>query len=188
MKKLSHNPKHAAGFTLTELMTVVIIISILAIVGGGSYKRAAEQSRFSDGLTAASSVMGAVERYYAEHFREADSTRPQAHQIDISFPRQEACSGTDTNNYCVKTKYFETTIYDGYVEARRYKGSTPQNYAARSYASTFGSNKLLGNVCVYFPNNINERTQDTFCTPLGYTSCANCPGTNSDGAKCCQKP
>lgn len=41
------------GFTLTELMAVVIIIGILAGIGFGSYQKAIERSRFSEGLAAA---------------------------------------------------------------------------------------------------------------------------------------
>ena len=50
------------GFTLTELMVVVIIIAILAGLGLGSYKKAVERSHFTEGLQAVNAVAEAVTR------------------------------------------------------------------------------------------------------------------------------
>ena len=74
------------GFTLTELMAVVIILSILSALAAGSYKKAVERSRLSDGLIAATTVMEAVNRYQAEKYPAANADYPKYSQLDISFP------------------------------------------------------------------------------------------------------
>lgn len=170
-----------AGFTLAELMAVVIIITLLSAIFGGSYKRAVEQSRLSDGLSAASSVMGAVERYQAEHFlSDANAAYPTKGKLDISFPNQQEC--TEASNYCFKTKYFETTISPcGYVEAQRFKGNTAGNYGVRVYASTFfvnsqacgtnnANNRYRKPECMYFNASTNKAGKD-LCIAAGYTNC-----------------
>ena len=172
MKRFEYTQKiSAAGFTLTELMAVVIILAILAGVAGGSYKKAIEQSHFSDGLTAASTIMGAVERYQADNY---STTQPKMSQLDISLANQKNC--TSSSNYCKKTKYFETTIYNGYVDAKRMKGSTDGGYTVRVYSSTFGSNMLKGSTCVY-----RTGAGKNLCIGVGYSSCDT---TNSE----CSKP
>ena len=154
------------GFTLTELMAVVIIVGILAAVASGSFKKATERSHFSEGLVAANTVLGAVERYYAETCNEgACVTQPEISRLDVSLANQRAC--TASSNYCAKTKYFEITIGDGYVEAVRMKDSKQGDYTIRAYPETFGSNQRTGDVCVA---NTMPGGKD-LCISMGYANC-----------------
>ena len=172
-----HTPRFFnAGFTLTELMAVVIIIAVMSAMASGSYKKAVERSRISDGLLAATAVMEAVNRDYADRFpsSNASSYRPKISQLDISFANQRAC--TTASDYCVKTKYFETTIVkpstsniDQYVEAKRMKGATQGDIAIRVYPSDFGSNKTKTPRCVGLTNAGKD-----LCVSAGYTSTETC--------------
>lgn len=169
MKKLGISFER--GFTLTELMAVVIIIAILSGIAAGSYKKAVERSRFADGLAMASSVMEAVDRYFYDNPTASDSQYPKLSKLDISFANQKPCSG-NTLNYCVKTKYFSTTITNsGYTEAARNNG----NYKVRVYSSAFGSNTHEDPQCIY----LNEGGKK-MCISMGYSSCTTSP--------ICQKP
>lgn len=155
------------GFTLTELLAVVIILSILAVIAAGTYKKAVERSRFSDGLTMASTVMEAVNRY----FYDTQVQRPTKDKLDVSFANQQECTANPT--YCYKTKYFETTIYTGYTDAKRASGL----YTVRVYSTAFGSNTRKDPVCV-----TTSDEGKNFCGSVGYTSCT---GT---GTFVCSKP
>lgn len=156
-----------AGFTLTELMAVVIILGILSAIGAGSYKKAVERSRFSDGLMAATAVMESVNRYYADNPLTTDAQYPTINKTDIDFPNQTSCG-----DYCIKTKFFETTICNGgFTDAQRRKGTQVGDYAVRAYSSEFGSNRHKRAECIYY----NEGGKD-LCISAGYP---NCSGTTS---------
>ncbi len=158
--------RRKAGFTLTELMAVVIIVGILAAVAAGSFKKAIERSHFSDGLVAANTVMSAVERYYAETCNEgACVTRPKISQLDVSLANQRAC--TTASEYCTKTKYFEITVYAAYVDAVRMKGSTRGNFMIRVYPETFGAYQRQGDACI----SLSDPSGKELCNSLGYSTC-----------------
>lgn len=58
--------KHQRGFTLLELLMVVIIIAILAAIAVPQYFRAAERSRAAEALQILGSMRGAEVRYKAQ--------------------------------------------------------------------------------------------------------------------------
>lgn len=157
------------GFTLSELMAVVVILAILATVGLGSFKKSVERSHFSEGLVAASTIMQAAERYYNDHALLSGSntatSRPTLAKLDVGLENSRAC--TTSSSYCTKTKYFEITLYDGYTKAQRMKGRTAGNYAIVVYPETFGSNMRRSTECTFS----NSAGQD-LCVTMGYTSCS----------------
>lgn len=55
------------GFTLIELMTVVIIVGILAVVAIPLYRAQLNRARASEGAALLGSVLTAERVYYAEH-------------------------------------------------------------------------------------------------------------------------
>jgi prepilin-type N-terminal cleavage/methylation domain-containing protein len=61
---LSRNQK---GFTLVELMIVVIIVGILAAVAIPMYQGATERAKASEAVAALGTIRGAMRVYYAEH-------------------------------------------------------------------------------------------------------------------------
>ena len=146
------------GFTLTELMTVVVILSIFMGIAAGSYRKAAERSHFTEGLVAAHAIMDAVERY---HENNPSVTRPALKNLDITLAHQKNCQSS--NAYCVQTKYFEVTVNNGSVQAKR-KGD---KYTITVYPETFGANRFAEDTC------FQSATKTDFCVSVGYTSCTN---------------
>lgn len=150
------------GFTLAELLAVIIIISMLSALGLGAYKKSVEQSRFAEGLAAASAVVEAINRARFDEKIEGRSS-PSVHKyatLDVNLP--EAC----TSGNCRATKYFEVYIekdaganYE-VVRAKRKKG----NYYVE-ISSNFGSNKDEL-ACVG-----NNTDGVTFCESMGYVNC-----------------
>lgn len=155
------------GFTLTELMAVVIIIGILAGIGFGSYQKAIERSRFSEGLAAGAAVQEAVNRYYYENTDLASSARkyPKIAYLDISLANAKDCA--TKSDYCVRTKYFEVIVSNsGSVYAYHMKGTTRQLYYLL-WLPSFGSERK-SEACAPFGSNATEGAD--FCKSMGYTS------------------
>ena len=95
-----------AGFTLAELLTVIIIIAVLTGIGIGYYKRSVEQANFSDGLAGANAVVEALNRTYLDEVLEGN-TPPALH----TFNTLDTTVGTAcASGNCRKTKYFEVYI------------------------------------------------------------------------------
>ena len=146
-----------SAFTLTELMTVIIIIAILMGLATGTYHNAVERAAFEEGFADAHTVMAAVEHYHQDF---PSVTRPTVTQTQVEFSTQGACKVA--SNYCVKTKYFEITINDGSVQAKRNNGK----YTLTVYPETFGSNRLKFDTC----QQTNGKTD--FCVSKDYTDCS----------------
>ena len=59
--------KAEKGFTLVELMIVVVIVGILAGVSIPMYGRSAKRARISEAVGALGSIRSAMRIYYSEH-------------------------------------------------------------------------------------------------------------------------
>lgn len=157
------------GFTLTELMVVVIIIAILAGLGLGSYKKAVERSHFTEGLQAVNAVAEAVTRYYYDNPDASDRRQPAMDRLDIALSNADTnkrtcrAVGTQDNKYCARTKYFEVRVYDGYVSADRVKGNNTGDYTIFSYPQLGTSAQQ--DVC-----RGNTTVGSDLCVSLGYTN------------------
>ena len=154
------------GFTLTELMAVVIIIAILAGIGFGSYKKAVERSRFSEGQTAGATVAEAVTRYYYDNMDTsyADS-RPKAAYLDVGFDANRACvSTTADKDYCFKTRYFEIIVQTDKIKVTRIQGNAAKDYYFYFYPEHLSKQK---EEC----GSLTEAGGD-LCKSMGYTSCS----------------
>lgn len=166
------------GFTLAELMAVVIIVAILAMLGASYYRRAVEQSRFSEGLMAASAIAEGVNRLYMDLQAEGltheeilanmfptggnfDITR-----LDISLP---GTSCGRTLSYQCDTRYYHVMVWDRTIRASRRDGiySDPmQGYFIRiePHFATTNKDEIS---CIARGN----AAPKAFCESMGYTSC-----------------
>ena len=70
------------GFTLLELLTVVIIIAILATIAVPQFFKAAERARAAEGVNILGVLRSAQLRYYAEHGNFAT----RLNDLDVDIP------------------------------------------------------------------------------------------------------
>ena len=164
------------GFTLTEMMTVAVILSVLVAVALGSFRGSLERAKFGEGLQAAEAVAAAMSDYYYDNPNIANRMRPTLAELDVSFPRAQACASPD--GYCVKIKNFEVTISGkGEVTAARKKGDDTRYsiIVFAPYMRTIEQQTVYGEAC--------ENGKDTeTCSVMGYTT--SCPWTNHNNALC----
>ena len=70
-----------AGFTLVELMIVVIIVGILAAVAVPMYTGATDKSRATECVAALGTIRSAMRNYYAEHVTYANANFTDGSEI-----------------------------------------------------------------------------------------------------------
>jgi prepilin-type N-terminal cleavage/methylation domain-containing protein len=96
--------RNQGGFTLVELMIVVIIVGILAAVAIPMYQGATERAKASEAVAALGTIRGAMRVYYAEH-----GTYVNANFIDGA--QVTAGSVLDVSDNDLLGRYFSSPCY-----------------------------------------------------------------------------
>ena len=96
--------KNIKGFTLLELLIVVLIIGILAAIALPQYKRAVEKSKMSEAVTIVKTIAQAHQRYYMINgvylgCKDIDN-------LDIDLNTSNTCTYDTSNCVCKQTKNF----------------------------------------------------------------------------------
>jgi len=162
------NIKTRKGFTLTELIAVVVIMGILAAVGMGSYRKSLERAHMTEAYNVSSALLEGVNRYFYDNRTRSDKMCPKLSQLDVGAAKTTSCSPTD---YCVSTQYFNITIPSGGTS-----GCTSGTSGVVTAASKNGGYSI-----VFYPDFSSVRSQDkctftgdkgkNFCIAGGYTAC-----------------
>lgn len=137
------------AFTLAELMAVVIIVAIIAGIGFGSYRKAVERAKFTDGLSGAHTLAAAYDTYYYDH----NYTYPTAFsQMDVTL------TGASLSGLTAVTPNFRYSVSSNMLVAQRIDG----DYEIRVPLETTGVSSA--DRCV----GTNTQGQD-FCESMGYS-------------------
>jgi len=96
--------KNQGGFTLVELMIVVIIVGILAAVAIPMYQGATERAKASEAVAALGTIRGAMRVYYAEHGTYVNA-------VFIDNAQVTAGSILDVSDTDLLGRYFSTECY-----------------------------------------------------------------------------
>ena len=162
------------GFTLTELLTVIVIIGILGGIGLGSYRKGIDRARFAEGLSNAHAIAAAVDEYYYNN----NSRPPQYLSNRVGIPLKNATvSGnrvtTDNFVYDYKPYYDASDLSlnasDRRVIATSQNANTQYNIVVytRMAEDAYGAPR---------PDQCNKAAD--FCKSMGYKNCTG-SGTGS---------
>lgn len=129
--------KNKKGFTLLELLIVVLIIGILASIALPQYQMAVGKAKYSELKTITKSVQQAAQRYYL-----ANNTYVGAKKnLDIEIPNSVTCSIWNENQqaYIACRKFIFNKLMWYYVNR---ESGTPAVCLVYSLDKTDNANKL----------------------------------------------
>ncbi len=208
VKRKKLKAKHAKGFTLFEVLVVVIIMGVLATIALPTYNRIVRNGRVSDGLNSLDMLAGAQEKYFLEHGYYAQNVG------DLKAPFKEVRPGDReivTTNFTYTKRPLDNCIQaipatGDYSLVKNYRSNRivcigegcselsdfVQEVRADSYASvcpTENECKINQNMCgnAHFFASICECK----CTQNAYIQCAMNGGTFNPNCTCsstCSNP
>ena len=126
--------KNQGGFTLVELMIVVIIVGILAAVAIPMYQGATERAKASEAVAALGTIRGAMRVYYAEHGTYVNASFTDGAQVTNG-------SVLDVSDTDLLGRYFSSECYtfDGVPTANAYSIECLGSASTATYASEVAS-------------------------------------------------
>ncbi len=138
--------RNKRGFTLIEILVVVLIIGILAAVALPQYQKAVDKSRFVQIMIAAKSARAMQEQYYLAN--STYSTDQTALDIELSdevrLDLHASCSSSQpASTYMTWTKLPGLLIIDNYArQCSPWNAETTGCYAYNARANAFCANAM----------------------------------------------
>ena len=122
--------RNQGGFTLVELMIVVIIVGILAAVAIPMYQGATERAKASEAVAALGTIRGAMRVYFAEHGTYVNASFTDGAQVTNG-------NVLDVSDTDLLGRYFSTECYtfDGVPTANAYSIECNGASSTAPYAS-----------------------------------------------------
>ena len=117
------------GYTLMEMMIVVVIISLIAVAGIPYYRGHVERQKTASGITTLRAISDSVERYMAMH-NETLPTNFSFDLIDAELDPTKLSADHTTYNDGV----FTFSVTGGFVTANRNTGSYALSYSLTNSA------------------------------------------------------
>lgn len=170
MRKLLNKlqSRRKKGFTLLEVLVVVIILGVLALIAVPTYNKVIKKSRVSDGLNVLDMLAGAQDKYFIQHGMYAQSLS------DLNAPFKEHRTGGPFQDIQTTNFTYNKTANMHCIEAHARIGGSytlVKNYRDK------GKTVCMGADCGDISDYVNEST--------GSLSDL-CPPDNSIGG--CQPP
>ena len=99
--------KNIKGFTLIEMVIIITIISILTIIGKGTYNGQIERTKFAEAYTTLSTIITAQKDFYIVNKRFAADLE----ELGLLFDGEPTAAKESTGVNGIKTKAFKFATY-----------------------------------------------------------------------------
>lgn len=160
------------GFTLIEILVVVLIIGILAALAMPEYIKAVERSRLTEVVTLLDSIAKAQQRKYMQTSRFINNfagmdVAPESATGSLFYTKGDPATGTNGNGFAISL-HSGNSYLTGYAQADRHRDGANLVY---QYTVT----RLYGSANTTCSSN----------TTKGQGLCADFCGIDSGVAACC---
>ena len=158
------------GFTLVELLVVVLIIGILSAIALPQYERAVNRSRTAEALAVLRSTSQAVEAHIME------TGEFPAHWDMLAVRPIGSYGAFDVENDTVTSKYYKYILVDGRIDATPISGAGADSLPSLLYVSDLAKNMtapVAGKklYCYYVANGTDRDSKmESVCKSMGGTT------------------
>ena len=193
--------KRKKGFTLFEVLVVVIILGVLASIALPTYNKIVRKSRVSDGLSSLDMLAGAQEKYFLEHgyyaqnvgdlkapFKQPNNNKGDIETINFTYSKRplDNCiqATAKTGNYSLVRNYKKNKVV-----CMGEGCSDLSDFVEEIDASNYGSICPTENECKISQGDCGDRhffasTCECKCPQSEYIHCAMAGGTFHPNCSC----
>ncbi len=150
--KRNKNIESKKGFTLLELLVVVLIIGILAGIALPQYRRAVGKAELTQLISATKVIQNAAERYYLINGRYTTNLV----NLDIVLPNNKVrCVVEKKWSYCYNTNHVLIHYY-----------AEQESSSSSNVIECYAKNKALVSACEAYLNKKAELSYNWWCSPI----------------------
>lgn len=149
------------GFTLAELMAVVVIIAIISSIGLGGYRRTVERAKLTEGLNMAHQIAQALARADWDRYNSCGTFDTPWDQLDIDSSGKNTMGKNSLDLEGRFTITLETTPAGTHIKAVRENG---EDYTLEVPIDCGLSLAKLKDRC---------KGNTDFCISAGFSNCTN---------------